>query len=122
MLHAFRFPEHPLCAVSEAQALSYHCIPNLAQSVSAWPLLLQLYRFPCTTDPNTWPLLITGSAADAVQQPLQALGFKGSVYAVAMDSVGTVLAAGTPDSALRICDPRTGGKVCKLRGHTDTIR
>ncbi|KAK9802773.1 hypothetical protein WJX73_001306 [Symbiochloris irregularis] len=62
------------------------------------------------------------AASSSNQAPLQAQGFKGSVYTVAMDAMGTILAAGTPDGAVRVCDPRTGAKVCKLRGHTDGVR
>lgn len=49
-------------------------------------------------------------------------GIKGSVYAVAMDAMGTLLVAGSPESAIRVSDPRTGAKAFKLRGHTDNIR
>lgn len=49
-------------------------------------------------------------------------GVKGSVYAVAMNELGTLLAAGSPESAIRVIDPRTGSKLFKLKGHTDNIR
>ena len=61
-------------------------------------------------------------AQGGMQEPLQAEGFKGGVYAVAMDAMGTLLVAGSPESAIRVSDPRTGSKTFKLRGHTDNIR
>ena len=68
--------------------------------------------------------LLTGlpGAQEGAQQPLQAQSFKGSVYAVAMDAMGSLLVAGSPESCIRVCDPRTGGKLFKLRGHTDNVR
>ena len=46
----------------------------------------------------------------------------GSVYTLAVNESGTVLAAGTAQQVIRICDARTGGKVMKLRGHTGNVR
>ena len=46
----------------------------------------------------------------------------GSVYSLAMNVAGTVLAAGTAQHVIRICDARSGSKVMKLRGHTGNIR
>ena len=46
----------------------------------------------------------------------------GSVYTLAMNAAGTVLAAGTAQQVIRIADARTGGKVMKLRGHTGNVR
>lgn len=47
---------------------------------------------------------------------------KGSIYALAMNAAGTLLAAGGADHLLRLWDPRTCGKVAKLRSHTDYVR
>lgn len=55
-------------------------------------------------------------------EPVEAAGMKESVYAVALDSRGTALAAGSTDAVIRVCDPRTGSKVMKLRGHSDNVR
>jgi hypothetical protein len=38
-----------------------------------------------------------------------------SVYALAMSSAGTLVAAGTTESYIRLLDPRTGQKVMKLQ-------
>jgi glucose dehydrogenase len=38
-----------------------------------------------------------------------------SVYAVALSSAGTLVAAGTTESFIRLLDPRTGQKVMKLK-------
>ena len=46
----------------------------------------------------------------------------GSVYTLAMNAAGTVLAAGTAQQVIRIADARTGGKIMKLRGHTGNVR
>ncbi|KAH7285283.1 hypothetical protein KP509_33G020800 [Ceratopteris richardii] len=54
--------------------------------------------------------------------PITVKGHKESVYAVAMNDVGTVLVSGGTEKALRVWDPRTGTKSMKLRGHSDNIR
>lgn len=45
-----------------------------------------------------------------------------SVYALAMSSAGTLVAAGTTEAYIRLLDPRSGQKVMKLKGHTDNVR
>ncbi|KAF6254461.1 hypothetical protein COO60DRAFT_1627872 [Scenedesmus sp. NREL 46B-D3] len=45
-----------------------------------------------------------------------------SAYALAMSRAGTLVAAGTTESYIRLLDPRTGQKVMKLKGHTDNVR
>ncbi len=49
-------------------------------------------------------------------------GIKESSYSLALNQQGTLLATGTAGGLVRVADPRTGGKVCKLRGHTDNVR
>lgn len=49
-------------------------------------------------------------------------GQKDSVYALALDQDGKLLASGSPSALVRINDCRSGSKVMKLRGHTDNIR
>ncbi|KAG2452302.1 hypothetical protein HYH02_003326 [Chlamydomonas schloesseri] len=46
----------------------------------------------------------------------------GSVYALALNPAGTLIAAGTSEALVRLLDPRTGKKITKLRGHQDTVR
>ena len=41
----------------------------------------------------------------------------GSVYALALNPAGTLIAAGTSEALVRLLDPRTGRKITKLRGH-----
>ncbi|KAJ3358995.1 hypothetical protein HDU91_005051 [Kappamyces sp. JEL0680] len=46
-----------------------------------------------------------------------------SIYSLATNAAGSVIAAGTPEKFVRIFDPRIpNGNVQKLLGHTDTIR
>ena len=49
-------------------------------------------------------------------------GSKSSVYAIAVDPGGTVIASGTPERVIRTWDPRSGKRTAKLVGHTDNIR
>ncbi|CAG8499312.1 1077_t:CDS:10 [Ambispora leptoticha] len=47
---------------------------------------------------------------------------KSSVYALACNPSGTVLASGSPEKIIRVWDPRTGKRIMKFTGHTDNIR
>ena len=47
---------------------------------------------------------------------------KYSVYSLAMNSQGTVLASGSPENCLRVWDPKTCAKSMKLKGHSHNIR
>lgn len=48
---------------------------------------------------------------------------KHSIYSLAVNPSGTVLAAGSPERVVRTWDPRSGKKLTsKLAGHTDNIR
>lgn len=49
-------------------------------------------------------------------------GPKASIYAVATDSYGSIVASGSPERVIRMWDPRSGKRVGKLVGHTDNIR
>ncbi|CCL98378.1 uncharacterized protein FIBRA_00373 [Fibroporia radiculosa] len=52
----------------------------------------------------------------------EASGPKGSIYALAMDSCGTMIASGSPERVVRLWDPRSNKRIGKLVGHTDNIR
>jgi len=47
---------------------------------------------------------------------------KYSIYSLAMNDQGTVLASGSPENCIRLWDPRTCAKSMKLKGHTHNIR
>ncbi|CAB3360713.1 Hypothetical predicted protein [Cloeon dipterum] len=49
-------------------------------------------------------------------------GNKDSIYSLAMNSSGTVLVSGSTEKILRVWDPRSCGKLMKLKGHTDNIK
>lgn len=50
-----------------------------------------------------------GGGPAAQQAPLR------SIYALAINEAGTVVAAGTTESYIRLLDPRTGDKIMKLK-------
>ena len=48
---------------------------------------------------------------------------KGSIYTIACDPAGRMIAVGSPDRAVRVWDPRQGGRrIAKLVGHGDNVR
>ncbi|KAF9576378.1 hypothetical protein EC968_008673 [Mortierella alpina] len=47
---------------------------------------------------------------------------KASIYALACNPSGTVLATGSPEKIIRVWDPRSGQRITKFAGHTDNIR
>ncbi|KAK5821604.1 hypothetical protein F5H01DRAFT_305181 [Linnemannia elongata] len=47
---------------------------------------------------------------------------KASIYALACNPAGTVLATGSPEKIIRVWDPRSGQRITKFAGHTDNIR
>lgn len=49
-------------------------------------------------------------------------GPKASVYALASDPFGHLVASGSPERLVRTWDPRSGKGVGKFVGHTDNIR
>lgn len=50
------------------------------------------------------------------------VGEKHSIYSLATDRNGTILASGGPDTLIRLWDPRMKTSVAFLKGHTDTVR
>jgi WD repeat-containing protein 48 len=53
---------------------------------------------------------------------LHSTASKCSIYALAVNSSGTLLVSGSPEKVVRLWDPRSGKRVSKLTGHTDNIR
>ena len=49
-------------------------------------------------------------------------GHKGSVYALALNDHGNLMAAGSTDGAIRISDMRTQSVLGSLKGHTENVR
>ncbi|XP_037903024.1 WD repeat-containing protein 48 homolog isoform X1 [Hermetia illucens] len=49
-------------------------------------------------------------------------GSKDSIYSLAMNPSGTVIVSGSTENTLRIWDPRTCGRIMKLKGHTENVR
>ena len=47
---------------------------------------------------------------------------KYSIYSLAMNNQGTLLASGSPENCIRLWDPRTCAKSMKLKGHSHNIR
>lgn len=47
---------------------------------------------------------------------------KYSIYSLAMNDYGTVLASGSPENCIRLWDPRSCTKLMKLKGHGHNIR
>lgn len=55
-------------------------------------------------------------------QPPEAAASKASIYALAVDPYGSMIASGSPERVVRMWDPRSGKRIAKLVGHTDNIR
>ena len=49
-------------------------------------------------------------------------GNKDSIYSLAMNSNGTLIASGSTEKKIRLFDPRTTQKLMKLKGHSDNVR
>ncbi|KAF7731707.1 hypothetical protein EC973_008879 [Apophysomyces ossiformis] len=45
-----------------------------------------------------------------------------SIYALAINPTGTIIATGSPEKVVRLWDTRSGKRIGKLTGHTDNIR
>ncbi|KAF9510485.1 hypothetical protein BS47DRAFT_1300152, partial [Hydnum rufescens UP504] len=73
-----------------------------------------------------WDLSRSASAGH-LTSPISTLsipesGAKASIYAVATNVSGSLIASGSPERVVRMWDPRAGKRVGKLVGHTDNIR
>ena len=71
-----------------------------------------------------WDLASASSKTDPLMtlHPPEAAGPKASIYALATDPYGSVIASGSPERVIRMWDPRSGKRIAKLVGHTDNIR
>ncbi|KAI9265919.1 WD40-repeat-containing domain protein [Sporodiniella umbellata] len=47
---------------------------------------------------------------------------KSSIYAIATNPSGGLIASGSPEKVIRLWDPKSGKRIGKLTGHTDNIR
>ncbi|KAH8113149.1 hypothetical protein DFH11DRAFT_1510830 [Phellopilus nigrolimitatus] len=69
-----------------------------------------------------WDILQPRSDPVVTLLPPESSGPKSSVYALATDPFGHVVASGGPERVVRTWDPRSGKRIGKLVGHTDNIR
>jgi WD repeat-containing protein 48 len=75
-----------------------------------------------------WDLSRASQATTTAPNPIMTLtppdssGSKASIYALAVDPQGHMIASGGPERVVRMWDPRAGKRMGKLVGHTDNIR
>ncbi|KAI0759295.1 hypothetical protein BD413DRAFT_488036 [Trametes elegans] len=71
-----------------------------------------------------WDLATASAKSESLitLHPPEAAGAKASIYALATDPYGSVVASGSPERVIRMWDPRSGKRIAKLVGHTDNIR
>ncbi|KAI6022697.1 hypothetical protein EDC04DRAFT_2935218 [Pisolithus marmoratus] len=71
-----------------------------------------------------WDLTRTSSAPEPflTLNPPDPAASKASVYSLAADAYGHIVASGSPERVVRMWDPRAGKRIGKLVGHTDNIR
>ncbi|KAI8976307.1 hypothetical protein BD414DRAFT_539301 [Trametes punicea] len=71
-----------------------------------------------------WDLATASAKAEPLMtlHPPEAAGPKASIYALATDPYGSVIASGSPERVIRMWDSRSGKRIAKLVGHTDNIR
>ncbi|KAI6099883.1 hypothetical protein EDD16DRAFT_1764042 [Pisolithus croceorrhizus] len=71
-----------------------------------------------------WDLTRTSSIPEPLLtlNPPDLAASKASVYSLAVDPCGHVVASGSPERVVRMWDPRAGKRIGKLVGHTDNIR
>ncbi|TCD67709.1 hypothetical protein EIP91_012005 [Steccherinum ochraceum] len=75
---------------------------------------VKLWDLANVPSPNSDPLI-------TLHAP-EASGPKASIYALATDPYGCLIATGSPERVIRMWDPRSGKRIGKLVGHTDNIR
>lgn len=64
--------------------------------------------------------MLTATKNTVTTKPLD--GSKNSIYSLAINQSGTLVASGSTEKVIRLWDPRTRQKLLKLRGHTDNVR
>lgn len=64
--------------------------------------------------------MLTATKNTVTTRPLD--GSKDSIYSLAINQSGTLVASGSTEKLIRLWDPRTRQKLLKLRGHTDNVR
>ncbi|KAI7898188.1 WD40-repeat-containing domain protein [Cokeromyces recurvatus] len=69
---------------------------------------------------NTSPL--NHSTDSSTETTLHNISSKCSIYALAVNPTGSLLASGSPEKVVRLWDPKSGKRISKLTGHTDNIR
>ncbi|KAF8585272.1 WD40 repeat-like protein [Ramaria rubella] len=85
---------------------------------------IKLWDLSRTVSPLTTNFSISSSNTPT---PLSTLSLptpsqKASIYAIAIDQFGSLIASGSPERVVRMWDPRSGKRTGKLVGHTDNIR
>ncbi|KAF9357749.1 hypothetical protein BGX26_003145 [Mortierella sp. AD094] len=71
---------------------------------------------------NIWDIKEGRSGQYASLGSIPETSSKASIYALACNPAGTVLATGSPEKIIRVWDPRSGQRITKFAGHTDIIR
>lgn len=64
--------------------------------------------------------MLTATKNTVTTKPLD--GSKNSIYSLAINQTGTLVASGSTEKKIRLWDPRSRQKLLKLRGHTDNVR
>lgn len=64
--------------------------------------------------------MLTTTKNTVTTKPLD--GSKSSIYSIAINPTGTLVASGSTEKVIRLWDPRSRQKLLKLRGHTDNVR
>lgn len=64
--------------------------------------------------------MLTTAKNTVTTKPLD--GSKNSIYSLAINQCGTLVASGSTEKVIRLWDPRSRQKLLKLRGHTDNVR
>lgn len=64
--------------------------------------------------------MLTATKNTVTTKPLD--GCKNSIYSLAINQSGTLVASGSTEKVIRLWDPRSRQKLLKLRGHTDNVR